>query len=218
MSSLTVNGQSRDINAHPMTRLSDVLRESLGLTGSKVGCNTGDCGACTVLLDGKPVCSCLTAVGQVNGCQVETIEGLQTGDTLSQLQNSFLHYGAAQCGICTPGMLMSAKALLLKTPRPDQAQVEEALSGVLCRCTGYRKIVQAVMHAADFTEHDAAPAAGHNVGAAMRHLDGEPKVTGELKFGADVVPDNALALRVIRSPHHAAHFSLGNLVDFVECV
>lgn len=216
MSSITVNGQSRYIDAHPMTRLSDVLRGSLGLTGSKVGCNTGDCGACTVLLDGKPVCSCLTAVGQVNGSQVETVEGLQTGDTLSQLQNSFLHFGAAQCGICTPGMLMSAKALLNRTPRPSQAQVEEALSGVLCRCTGYRKIVQAVMHAADFTEHHAAPVAGHNVGAAIRHLDGEPKVTGALNFGADVVPADALTLRVIRSPHHAAHFSLGNLVDFVN--
>ena len=216
MRSITVNGKSRPIDVHPMTRLSDVLRGPLGLTGSKVGCNTGDCGACTVLLDGNPVCSCLTAVGQVNGCQIQTVEGLQTGDTLSQLQNSFLHFGAAQCGICTPGMLMSAEALLKTTPRPSQSQVEDALSGVLCRCTGYRKIVQAVMYAADFKVHDAAPAAGHNVGAAMRHLDGEPKVTGALHFGADGVPANALALLVIRSPHHAAHFSLGNLTDFVN--
>ena len=110
MTQLTVNGVVVDVVEHPMTRLSDVLRGPLGLTGTKVGCNTGDCGACTVLLDGKPVCSCLTAVGQVRGCAVDTVEGLDADGLLSQLQQSFLHYGAAQCGICTPGMLMSAKA------------------------------------------------------------------------------------------------------------
>ncbi len=224
MTLLTVNGKQVELNAHPLERLSDVLRGALELTGTKVGCNTGDCGACTVLLDGKAVCSCLTPVGQTNGCKVETVEGLDTDGSLSQLQRSFLHFGAAQCGICTPGMLMAAKALLADTPRPSQDQVEQALSGVLCRCTGYRKIVQAVMEATQFVDTQTAPAIGHNVGAALRHVDGEPKVTGELRYGADTVPANALSLRVLRSPHHAAVFEFGDIEAFVrttegiECV
>ncbi len=216
MTQLTVNGKTVMLNVHPVDRLSDVLRGSLGLTGTKVGCNTGDCGACTVLLDGKPVCSCLTAVGQTNGSTVETVEGLKDDDTLSQLQRSFLHFGAAQCGICTPGMLMAAKALLVEHPHPAQAQVEQALSGVLCRCTGYRKIVQAVMQATQFVATDVVPGIGHNVGAALRHLDGEPKVTGELAYGADNVPVGALAVRVLRSEHHAASFELGDLDAFIK--
>lgn len=216
MMHLTVNGVAVDVVEHPMTRLSDVLRGPLGLTGTKVGCNTGDCGACTVLLDGEPVCSCLTAVGQVQGCAVDTVEGLDAGGLLSQLQRSFLHYGAAQCGICTPGMLMSAKALLKTTPKPSKLEVEDALGGVLCRCTGYRKIVQAVMHATEFNEDAVVPAIGHNVGAAIQHLDGEPKVTGSLLFGADTAPEGALALRLIRSEHHAAIFVIGDTQAFIE--
>lgn len=216
MTLLTVNGKQVELDAHPVERLSDVLRGPLGLTGTKVGCNTGDCGACTVLLDGKAICSCLTPIGQTNGCSVETVEGLDTDGTLSQLQQSFLQFGAAQCGICTPGMLMAAKALLNDTPNPSQEQVEEALSGVLCRCTGYRKIVQAVMQATQFVEFDSAPDIGHNVGAALRHLDGEPKVTGALKYGADTAPAGALAVRVLRSEHHAAAFEFGDIDAFIE--
>ena len=216
MMQLTVNGNAVQIQAQPIDRLSDVLRGPLGLTGTKVGCNTGDCGACTVLVDGKPVCSCLTPIAQVYDCRVDTVEGLDTNGNLSCLQQSFLHFGAAQCGICTPGMLMSAQALLAATPRPTERQVEDALGGVLCRCTGYRKIVQAVMHATDFDKPDMQSVAGQNVGMSLRHLDGEPKVNGSLRFGADTVPDNALALRVVRSEHHAATFVLGDLEQFIS--
>jgi len=216
MTKLRVNGATVELEAHPMTRLSDVLRGPLGLTGTKVGCNTGDCGACTVLLDGKPVCSCITAVGQAGGCTVDTVEGLDTDGILSRLQQSFLYYGAAQCGICTPGMLMSAKSLLADTPEPARQQVEHALGGVLCRCTGYRKIVEAVMHASQFDSHADVPHSGRNVGAAIRHLDGEPKVTGSLRFGADKVPDDALAVRVVRSDYHAASFIIGDTQAFVD--
>ena len=215
MTHLTVNGNAVQIQAQPIERLSDVLRGQLGLTGTKVGCNTGDCGACTVLVNGQPVCSCLTPIAQVNDCRVDTVEGLDTGGILSRLQQSFLHFGAAQCGICTPGMLMSAQALLAVTPRPTQQQVEDALGGVLCRCTGYRKIVQAVMHATDFDQPAMQSVAGQNVGMPLRHLDGEPKVTGSLRFGADTVPDNALTVRVVRSEHHAATFILGDIQQFI---
>ena len=216
MRQLTVNGNAVQIQVQPIDRLSDVLRGPLGLTGTKVGCNTGDCGACTVLVDGKPVCSCLTPIAQVYDCRVDTVEGLDTNGILSRLQQSFLHFGAAQCGICTPGMLMSAQALLAATPRPTERQVEDALGGVLCRCTGYRKIVQAVMHATDFDKPDLQSVAGQSVGMSLRHLDGEPKVNGSLRFGADTVPDNALALRVVRSEHHAATFVLGDLQQFIN--
>ena len=216
MTHLTVNGKTVRIMTQPIERLSDVLRDHLGLTGTKVGCNTGDCGACTVLVDGKPVCSCLTPIAQIDDCCIDTVEGLTTNGILSRLQQSFLHYGAAQCGICTPGMLMSAQALLAATPWPTEQQVEEALGGVLCRCTGYRKIIQAVIHATDFDQPVTLSVAGQNVGAALQHLDGEPKVTGALRFGADTVPDNALALRVVRSEHHAASFVMGDLQQFID--
>lgn len=216
MIELKINGSPAKVNAQPLDRLADVLRGPMGLSGTKVGCNTGDCGACTVLVDGKPVCSCLTAVAQVQACEVQTVEGLEEGGLLSALQKSFLHHGAAQCGICTPGMLMSAQHLLTSTPQPTQQQVEDALGGVLCRCTGYRKIVQAVMFASEFEGDLPEPVSAHNVGLAMRHLDGEPKVTGALRFGADTVPEHALALRLVRSEHHAARFSLGDTSAFVH--
>ena len=129
-----------------MTRLSSVLRDELGLTGTKVGCDAGDCGACTVLLDGEPVCACLVPAAQVAGRSVRTVEGLADGK-LSALQAAFLDHGAAQCGICTPGLLVAATALLEHNPRPDETEVEDALGGVLCRCTGYRKIIAAVLDA-----------------------------------------------------------------------
>ena len=148
--SFTVNGEAREVNCAPSMRLSEVLREALALRATKVGCNAGDCGACTVLLDGDPVCACLVPAGQVAGRAVETAESLAGEDrALSALQAAFLRHGAAQCGICTPGMMMAATALLRQDAAPDRQAVEDALGGVLCRCTGYAKIIDAVITAAD---------------------------------------------------------------------
>ena len=121
--SFTVNEKKAEVNVNPTDRLSDVLRDTLGLTGTKIGCNAGDCGACTVLIDGASACACLTPVAQVEGASIGTAEGLANDETLSLLQESFLHHGAAQCGICTPGMLMSAKALLDECAQPTRTQV-----------------------------------------------------------------------------------------------
>jgi len=143
---LIVNDREVSIVAPPAQRLSQVLREELGLTGTKVGCDAGDCGACTVLLDGEPVCACLVAVGQVENQSVTTVEGLKSRPPLfNSLQEAFLRHGAAQCGACTPGMLVAATALLEKKNSPSEADVMDALGGVLCRCTGYRKIINAVL-------------------------------------------------------------------------
>ena len=205
----TLNGTNAQWQGAPVTRLAAALRDDLKLTGTKVGCDAGDCGACTVRLDGKQVCSCLVAMGQVAGRSVETVEGLANG-ALADLQKSFLAHGAAQCGICTPGMLMAAHDLLTANPRPSRAEVEAALGGVLCRCTGYGKIVEAVMAAATLAPL-MTPAAGAAVGARLPRLDGVPKVTGHDAFGADAVPADALWIRVVRSPHARARFTLGDL-------
>ena len=142
---MRVNGAACSVACDPRGRLSDLLRDGLGLTGTKIGCHAGDCGACTVLLDGEQACSCLVAAGQCLGREVVTVEGLSSGGRLSPLQQSFIAHGAAQCGICTPGMLMAAASLLARCPEPTEAQVLDAIAGVLCRCTGYRKIVEAVL-------------------------------------------------------------------------
>jgi aerobic-type carbon monoxide dehydrogenase small subunit (CoxS/CutS family) len=152
--SFSVNGGRVDISANPVERLSKVLRERLGLTGTKVGCDAGDCGACTVLLDGQPVCSCLVPAAQADGHEITTVEGLaQRRPMFDRLQKSFLRHGAAQCGICTPGMLVSATALLERTQHPSETQAMDAIGGVLCRCTGYRKIITAILDAS----RDCAP-------------------------------------------------------------
>ncbi|MCH7555031.1 MAG: molybdopterin-dependent oxidoreductase [Proteobacteria bacterium] len=204
----TVNGADVEVAAAPITRLSDVLRDQLGLTGTKIGCDAGDCGACTVLLDGDQVCACLTPVAQAAGRRVITVEGLAEDGRLSNLQAAFHRHGAAQCGICSPGMLMAAQSLIDRNPSPNEAEVMDALGGVLCRCTGYRKIIAAVLDAAggDAVE---PPAAGRAVGARMAKVDGVAKLDGSEMFGADAVPEDALWLRVIRSPHARARFTLG---------
>jgi len=207
-----VNGETAQLRCSPSTRLSDLLRERFGLRGTKVGCNAGDCGACTVLLDGRPVCACLVPAGQIDGRHVETAESLAgPGDTLSGLQQAFLRHGAAQCGICTPGMMMAATALLRDTPSPDRQQVEDAIGGVLCRCTGYAKIVDAIMDAGAAATGGPAPDAGAAVGAAVYRLDGHAKVNATERFGADSWPQDALLVRAIRSPHFLADFSFGDL-------
>ncbi|HTZ79076.1 MAG TPA: molybdopterin cofactor-binding domain-containing protein [Stellaceae bacterium] len=205
-----VNGRPVTVTADPATRLADALREGLGFTGTKVGCNAGDCGACTVLLEGKQVCACLIPVGRVAGASVETVEGLAEQGRLSALQQAFQAYGAAQCGICTPGMLMAAADLLRRERTPSEAQVLDALGGVLCRCTGYRKIVDAVLAVGRGTAPMATVGA-RAVGARLAKVDGIGKLTGEERYGADTWPADALVVRALRSPHHHARFALGDL-------
>jgi carbon-monoxide dehydrogenase small subunit len=145
---LSLNGAPRDVDLPPMMRLLDALRYELGLTGTKEGCAEGECGACTVLLDGEPVNACLVTVGQCVGRSVVTIEGLGGAEHLTPLQRTFVSDGGAQCGICTPGMIVAAEALLRRRPSPDDGEIREALAGNICRCTGYQRIVESVRAAA----------------------------------------------------------------------
>ena len=211
-----LNGQACSIASNPVTRTSDVLREELGLTGTKVGCDAGDCGACTILIDGEQRFACLTAAGQLEGCDVQTVEGLAKDGKLSPLQQAFHRYGAAQCGICTPGMLMAAQSLLNVKPNPSREEVEDALGGVLCRCTGYSKIVAAVLEASG-TETQELPAdADSGFGSRTRKVDGEPKLLGTEIYGADKAPDDSLWMRVVRSPHPRATFVLPSPEKIIE--
>ena len=146
--SLTVNGEAKKVLAYPMERLLDVLRNDLGLTGAKEGCGEGECGSCSVLLDGILVNSCLIPVAQANGASIVTIEGMSAHAMMKPLQEAFLECGGAQCGICTPGMILAAVHLLEKKPEPALADIREGLAGNLCRCTGYMQIFEAIAHAA----------------------------------------------------------------------
>ncbi len=148
----TVNGVPREIAVEPRRTLLEVLREDLRLTGTKQGCGIGDCGGCTVLVDGVATFSCLTLAIQVEGCEIETVESLAENGQLNKLQQAFVKQGAIQCGFCTPGMLMSATELLRRNPHPGEAEIRRAISGNLCRCTGYQKIVEAIQTAADKDE------------------------------------------------------------------
>jgi carbon-monoxide dehydrogenase small subunit len=142
-----VNGESHKLEVFPMARLLDVLREQLHLTGTKEGCGEGECGACTVKLDGQIVNSCLVPVAQVNGAEIITIEGVAHGDELHAVQQAFIDHGGAQCGICTPGMILAAVDLLERNPEPTEADIRTGLAGNLCRCTGYMKIFESVVRA-----------------------------------------------------------------------
>ena len=231
-----VNDRTVDVDASPALRLTRVLREHLGLTGTKVGCDAGDCGACTVLLDGEQVCACLVPLGQVAGRSIVTVEGLAENGRPGRLQQAFHEHGAAQCGICTPGMLMAASTLLDRPRSPTETEVLDALGGVLCRCTGYRKIVRAVLAAtggvapaprdtepSDLQRRNSARRRaeasagsggqdqnGRYMGHRLPSVDGLAKITGQTAFGADAVPDGTLRLRAVRSPYPRARFTLGD--------
>ena len=218
-----LNGRDVSANMRSEERLSKVLREQLGLTGTKIGCDAGDCGACTVLLDQEPVCSCLVAAGQVENHSVTTVEGLKDRAPLfNRLQNAFLQHGAAQCGACTPGMLISATALLEVKDSPCEAEVMDAIGGVLCRCTGYRKIIDAIQDAANLsvpapellTEASSTEKLG-SVGQRIVRLDGKKKVEGTEIFGADEIPIASLTLRAVRCPFGRAQFDFGDLNSFI---
>jgi aerobic carbon-monoxide dehydrogenase small subunit len=144
----TINGVNREVEAHPMRRLLDVLREDLRLTGTKEGCGEGECGACSVIVDGEVINSCLVPVCQVQGSSIITVEGLARDGRLDPLQRAFLECGGAQCGICTPGMLIAARALLDVNARPTRDEIKESIAGNLCRCTGYTRIIEAIKQAA----------------------------------------------------------------------
>jgi carbon-monoxide dehydrogenase small subunit len=144
---LRVNGESCELAVEPQRTLLEVLREDLGLTGAKEACGTGECGACTVLMDGKPILSCLTLAIEAQGKKITTIEGLAKNGELHPLQKAFIRYGAIQCGYCTSGMILNAKAILDENPRPSRDEILKGLEGNLCRCTGYNKILEAVMAA-----------------------------------------------------------------------
>ena len=146
---LKVNGTTYWVHVEPWRTLVEVLRESLGLTGTKKSCNEGECGACTVLMDGKPVASCLVLAIDAQGKEIVTVEGLSEGEKLHPLQEAFLKHGAIQCGFCTPGMVMSAKAFLDEHPTPTPTEARRAISGNLCRCTGYQQIVDSIMAASE---------------------------------------------------------------------
>ena len=205
-----VNGQRYTVQSAPITPLATVLRDELGLKGTKIGCEAGDCGACTVLLNGEQVCACLLPLGQVGDKTILTVESLAEHDQLSALQQAFLNHGAAQCGICTPGMLMAASSLLRQNPKPDRQQVLDALGGVLCRCTGYLKIIEAVLAVANGIT-TPSPTIARAVGTRLAKVDGRAKVTGSEVYGADSAPDGALWLRVVRSPHARARFALDDI-------
>ena len=146
---LTINGDDFEVLASPTDFLVDVIRDTVGLTGTKKGCGVGDCGACTVLIDGSPVLSCLTLALSCQGKRITTIEGLARNGTLHPVQQAFVEKGAIQCGYCTPGMILSSKALLDRNPHPTEEEIKVGIAGNLCRCTGYVKIIEAVSHAAE---------------------------------------------------------------------
>jgi aldehyde oxidoreductase len=215
---LTVNGAGATVSVPASKRLTDILREDMGLTGTKVGCDAGDCGACTVSLNGAQVCACLVPAGQINGADIKTVEGLAATPLGAALQRSFAAHGAAQCGICTPGMLMAAVDLLERDARPSRAAVDDALGGVLCRCTGYTKIAEAILDVPRFQGEPVAALDAHaspSIGTRLAKLDGASRIDGSALYGADHAPADALWLRVIRSPYAKARFTTGDFAPLL---
>ena len=209
--SMTVDGKRLELSPAPTDTLADVLRKA-GFTGIKLGCSAGDCGACTVLLDGAADCACLIPAHQAENATISTIHAWSTDEVLGRLVAAFGRHGAAQCGICTPGMIGAAAALLATNPAPTRAEIETAIGGVLCRCTGYVKIIDAIEAAANGDAITPLPAAG--VGADAENQLAASAARGSAQFGADAIPQDALQIRVVRSPHASATFKLGDLDAF----
>ncbi len=203
----TINGEPVEFLCNPTETVLDVLRNTLGLTGSKEGCGTGDCGACSITLDGRLVCSCLVLAPESRGRQVATIEGMAQGDHLHPLQQKFLERAALQCGICTPGFLMAARALLEKNPDPSESEVRFWLAGNLCRCTGYDKIVRAVLETAADMRGGCLMNAIDNkwIGSRTIRPDGADKVTGRAGYSADNSMPGMIWAKLLRSPHAHAN-------------
>lgn len=203
----TLNGVGTSVDTDPRRPLVEVLRDDLGLTGTKIGCSSGHCGACSVIVDGEVVESCTTPMRKVAGRKVTTIEGIGSVDNPHPIQKAFVEAGAVQCGFCTPGMVVSAKALLDATPNPSPDQIVETFSRNLCRCTGYVKIIDAVLKAAGKQTTQEMPTAnsdGNVVGASVPRRDAMEKATGETVYAADEIREGMLHAKVLRSPHHHA--------------
>jgi aldehyde oxidoreductase len=215
---ITVNGTAHSLHVSPMERLSAVLRDHIGITGTKIGCDAGDCGACTVGLDGRQVCACLVPAVHAEGKNIVTVEALANDMLGKALQAAFARNGAVQCGICTPGMLMASYLLLKDNPSPSRSEVMDALGGVLCRCTGYLKIIEAVLDAAENPLLKPAVASSRigSIGQSIEKRDGATRLNGAAHFGADFAPENCLWLRVYRSPYPRARFTLGDLSGYAK--
>ncbi len=197
----TVNGHSEELAVAPRTRLLDALRLGLGLTGTKEGCGTGDCGSCTVLLDGQPVNACMVMALQAEGREVTTIEGLGKVGRLDPIQEAMVQCGGIQCGFCTPGMVMSLKSLFSDKPRPTDEEVRVAISSNLCRCTGYGKILEAAQSVASGAGNGKAETAAGAVGTSYVRVDAEEKVTGRALYAEDIQLPRMIYGVVVRSPH-----------------
>ena len=209
-----INGVETTLPDDGSRRLTSFLRDDLGLTGTKIGCNQGDCGSCSVLIDGKATCACLVPVSQIAGTRVVTIEGVVDQTRAGKaLQDAMTRNQAIQCGFCTPAFVVTAAGLFEQCDRPSEDVIAEQLAGVLCRCTGYAKIVKALQDVANdcSTPAVADPSSGAAVGAAIARLDGAGKIDGTQHFGADGAPQDALLARAIRSHHHSATFRIGDL-------
>ena len=211
--SLNINGQVENLEIAPQSTLLEVLRDDLQLTGTKCGCEDGTCGACTVLLNGAPVRSCLLLAAEVQGQEIVTIEGLSDGEKLHPVQEAFVKYGGTQCGFCTPGMILTAKALLDKNPSPTEWEIRQAISGNLCRCTGYTKIVESVTalsgQQAPSLQKEGVISDYSVVGKRVSRTDSVPKAKGETKYSADLYLPGMLYAKVLRSPY--AHARILNI-------
>ena len=203
---LSVNGESHSIACRDGDTLLDVLREKLRLTGTKKGCNLGVCGACTVLIEGEPKNSCLLLAKACENKEITTIEGIAQGGSLHPLQRAFIHLGAVQCGFCSPGMILSAYALITRNPDPSEEEIKEALSGNLCRCTGYTRIIKAVKN---WKKHQTSGELSQSpddlnkftsVGKSLPRVDAADKVTGRAKYTADLLFENVLYGKILTSP------------------